>query len=234
MSTDFIYKNKNCSQAGFSLVELAIVLIVIGLIVGGVLKGRELIESARLKSVLTQLNEYRVATGTFMVRYNALPGDFKEAKAYISDDLVDGDGDGIISGDGLRADSQARQFWAHLAAARLIPEPGSLGGDGGLATFGAGAPSAQIGGGITVEHMQDHGMYGHWFVLGLENNTKGDGALLTPLQAMSLDKKVDNGDPKSGKIRAMDGQGARVGACIQGGIYNTKSDARACIMRFQF
>ena len=74
-------------QEGFSLVELSIALLIIGLIVGGVLKGQELLESARLKSALSQVNEFRLATGVFMDKYNALPGDFDHASEYIAPTL---------------------------------------------------------------------------------------------------------------------------------------------------
>lgn len=220
---------KNNHNSGFSLVELAIVLIVIGLIIGGVLKGRELIESARLKSVLTQLNEYRVATGTFMDMFDALPGDYGEASSYIDANLKNGNGNGSIDGEGLEKDSEAGQFWAHLAGAGLIPQPGKTGG----AAFGfdKGVPSARIGGGITVKF--ENGK--HWFVLGAENGKNGDGALLTPQQAMSLDKKIDNGLPDNGKVISKDGTNVPAGSCVTpGGKYNTQNKAPACAMFFQF
>jgi len=59
-------KSKAHYEAGFSLIELAVVLIIMGLLIGGILKGRDLIESARLKRVISQLNELRMATNTFL------------------------------------------------------------------------------------------------------------------------------------------------------------------------
>ncbi len=219
-------------QSGFSLVELAIVLIVIGLIVGGVLKGRELIESAQLKSVLSQLNDYRVATATFLDRYGALPGDYNQAQEHIDSSLRDGNGDGIIDGDGLKRDSEAFQYWRHLAAAQLIPDPGTS-SNNGAAQFGRGAPTARVGGGITIVYNPQSDMPGHWYLLGAENGDKGNGALLTPIQAMSLDKQIDNGNPTTGRVRATNGANAH--ECITGtGLYNTKNNKRVCILYFQF
>lgn len=224
-----------CSQAGFSLVELAIALMIIGIIVGGILKGQELLESARLKSILTQINEYRVATSTFIDRYDALPGDFDQAAELIQDGLLNGNNNGRIEGPGLAShhnDHEAASFWAHLAAANLIPNPGT--GSGNRITFGAGAPKAKIGGGFTICYHPFEDMPGHWFILGHENGNKGDAPGLTPLQAMSLDKKADDGNPLTGKIRAKDGAGVKSGSCITAtGEYNTKNNEKACVVYFQ-
>jgi prepilin-type N-terminal cleavage/methylation domain-containing protein len=94
-------KNKRFRQQGFSLIESAIVLVIMGFLIGSVLKGRDLIESARLKRVISQLNEYRLATNTFLDKYDALPGDFSEASHVIDQRLQNGNGNGIVDGAGL-------------------------------------------------------------------------------------------------------------------------------------
>ncbi len=219
------------NDAGFSLVELAIVLLVIGLIMGGILKGQELLESARLKSLLTQVNEYRVATSVFLERYGSLPGDYDKAKEHILDTLKNGNGDGIILGDGLATNDEALSFWSHLAAANLIASPGNL-PTGGSATFGKGAPVTKMGGGFTIQY-NVFGENKHWFVIGKENGNKGDGALLTPLQALSLDQKIDSGNPTMGHVRARDGANTTGGnKCIKDGMYNTAIKTPACVMYF--
>ncbi|SFN44209.1 prepilin-type N-terminal cleavage/methylation domain-containing protein [Formivibrio citricus] len=62
-------------QSGFTLVELAIVLVVIGLIMGMAFKGRELIEGARVRNMAATLNKFQTATNVFFERYQAFPGD---------------------------------------------------------------------------------------------------------------------------------------------------------------
>jgi prepilin-type N-terminal cleavage/methylation domain-containing protein len=221
-------------DAGFSLVELAIVLLVIGLIIGGVLKGQELLESARLKSLLTQVNEYRVASSIFQERYGALPGDYSKAREHIRADLLNGNGDGIIEGPGLSSHGtghEALSFWTHLAAAGLIAAPGEP-PQGGLATFGHGAPTTRMGGGFTVRYGIG-GSARHWFSVGTENGAEGNGALLTPLQAMSLDQKIDSGNPLNGQFRAMDGAGVPRNSCVTSrGLYNTQTTTPACVVYF--
>jgi prepilin-type N-terminal cleavage/methylation domain-containing protein len=220
------------SQEGFTLVELAIVLIIMGLIIGGVMKGQELIESARLKSVLSQVNQYRVAVTAFMDRYEALPGDFSKASSYIATDLANGNGNGVIEGMGLAAGSESTLFWQHLAGAGLISKPGRP--NGGNVNFDEGVPRAKVGGGFTIVHSPEAQMPGHWFLLGGKNGSSGNAALLTPEQALLLDKKGDNGDPLSGSIQSRDGVGATA-ACITGdGKYNIANKNPACIVYFGF
>lgn len=222
-------------QEGFSLVELSIALLIIGLIVGGVLKGQELLESARLKSALSQVNEFRLATGVFMDKYNALPGDFDHASEYISPTLKNGNNDGIIEGPGLSSSGsghEALSYWQHLAAANLLPLSGQT-PSSGVATFGQGAPKAKIGGGFTIQY-DPFGDGKHWYILGNQNGDKGNGILLTPAQAMSVDQKADSGIPKEGQIRAKEGVGAAANACVTPqGRYNGQTKEKACILYFQ-
>lgn len=220
-------------QEGFSLVELAIVLIVIGLIVGGILKGQDLIESARMKSILSQVNDYRVATHTFMDKYDALPGDFNRAQDTLGGDLKDGKNNGVIDGAGLTSTSEAYQFWCHLTAANLISSSGKP-VSSGTAHFGQGIPKSKMGGGFTVCHQPDADMPGHWLVLGKERGEAGDGALLTPLQAYSLLKKADDPRPNQGYIRARDGGDVTAGDCVlPSGEFNFQNKKPACILYFQ-
>lgn len=225
-------ERKNNNQAGFSLVELAIVLIIMGLLIAGILKGRDLIESARLKRVISQLNELRLATSSFLDKYDALPGDFQKASSLIKPNLRNGNGNGIVEGAGLAVGSEAFAFWSHLAAAGFIGSPGSE-EDQNVGEFGKGAPESAIGGGFTVEN-NPHGLEGLWFILGKKNGDNGDGGLLTPTQAISLDKKLDNGQPTSGKVRVFDGSDVPAHACVNGnGSYNIANNDASCTVYFQ-
>lgn len=225
-------QNKNKRQEGFSLIESAIVLVIIGFLIGGILKGRELIESARLKRVISQLNEYRLATSAFIDKYDALPGDFNKASQLIKQGLQDGNGNGIVDGAGLAAGSEALQFWAHLAAAGLIGNPG-VEEERNRGEFGKGAPESSLGGGFTVEN-NPRELRGLWFILGKKVGNHGYGGLLTPIQAQGIDKKLDNGHPTSGKVRGMDGADVTSHACVlESGHYNLENQEPACVLFFQ-
>ena len=72
----------SAGKAAFTLIEISIVLVIIGLIVGGVLVGRDLIRSAELQTIITDKNKYITAVNTFRTKYNELPGDMKTATTY--------------------------------------------------------------------------------------------------------------------------------------------------------
>lgn len=83
-------------QHGFTLVELSIVLVIIGLLIGGVLVGTTLINAAEIKTLITSVDQHRAAYNAFQARYNCIPGDCRKATSYFSG-TQNGDGDGLIS-----------------------------------------------------------------------------------------------------------------------------------------
>lgn len=100
---------------GFTLVELAVVLIIIGLIVGAISAGTNLVKNARLQAQVVQISEMKAATTTFVERYYDLPGDLPNAVALgLQDD--DGNGNGSVSS------SEADQFFMALSNAGLLKE----------------------------------------------------------------------------------------------------------------
>lgn len=66
---------------GFTLIELSIVLVIIGLVIGGVFVGRDLIEAANMRALITQMEKYKTAVNVFRVKYGSLPGDISQEKA---------------------------------------------------------------------------------------------------------------------------------------------------------
>jgi prepilin-type N-terminal cleavage/methylation domain-containing protein len=121
---------------GFTLIELSIVLVIIGLIVGGILTGRDLIAAAAVRAQISQLEKYQTAANTFRGKYGYLPGDIKDPDATNFGFAArgqyagEGDGNGIIQGidanssnsnDGqTSASGETAMFWADLSKAGLI------------------------------------------------------------------------------------------------------------------
>jgi len=141
-------------QTGFTLVEIAIVLVIVGLLIGGVLKGQEMITNAKLKRIESDNAGLSAAIFGYQDRYLQLPGDDDDANDRFDAALPEGDGDGVIDGTWIPGDDQETGiFWQHLRASGLVagdpadpnPQQNAYGGKIGI-TYGA----LGIGGHVTV------------------------------------------------------------------------------------
>ena len=114
-------------QAGFTLVEIAIVLVIIGLLLGGVLKGQEIITNAKIKNLESDFNGISAAIYSYQDRYRAIPGDDKNTVARWTVAVPPGDGNSKIAAgntihkfDSTTAGEESRLFWLHLRNAGLV------------------------------------------------------------------------------------------------------------------
>jgi prepilin-type N-terminal cleavage/methylation domain-containing protein len=107
---------------GFTLIEIAIVLVIIGLLLGGVLKGQELITGARVRNLISQQEGIKAAFFGFQDRYRALPGDYAAAATNINctGTCPGGDGNGRIESPNGGGDYEAIFAWTHLTAAGFL------------------------------------------------------------------------------------------------------------------
>lgn len=146
------------SRAGFTLVELSIVLVILGLLVGGVLTGQSLIRAAELRSITTQYNSFLTANNTFRDKYFGIAGDLTNATAFWGKDntactghtgttatpgTCNGDGDGNLSYPGAAsATGEVFRYWQQLALAGLIA--GTYTGNSGSGGAGDSIPGQNI------------------------------------------------------------------------------------------
>lgn len=116
-------------NAGFTLVELAIVLVIIGLIIGGVLTGQQIIQNARVTKALNDIQAYQAQFQTYSQNYGALAGDDSAASSRFPASALaatsNGDGNGVIGGSAFdsasgKTKSESLLVWAHLRAAGLV------------------------------------------------------------------------------------------------------------------
>ena len=116
-------------QVGFTLIELAIVLVIIGLLLGGVLKGQELINSAKVKNMATDFKNIQVYIYGYQDKYKALPGDDKFADKNNADATLAAPassiGNGVINGayNSTAPTDESALFWQHVRLAGLAAGP---------------------------------------------------------------------------------------------------------------
>lgn len=235
-------------EAGFTLVELAVVMIIIGLLIGGVLKGQELIANAQITATVAQVKGIDAATTTFRDMYDSLPGDMNNPGARLPTCAavpscnINGDGDRRVDGDFTATPTgEGLSFWSQLNAADLMtgidPAQGVV--------WGGQFPEAEIGGGFFVSFHAGGGgasmpnlqgvtasnvRAGHYLALHSDPATGVDGiGYLDPNQAFRIDSKLDDGVPGTGSVMA-----AGATACINGTAYNEAVPSASCNLYIRF
>lgn len=228
-------------EAGFTLIELAVVMIIIGLLIGGILKGQELIANAQIKATIAQIKSMETAISTFRDKYNALPGDMTNPATRLPNCNaapcnVIGDGNGRINDAGLgvlpsNTDEEAVAF-SHLSAAGLIAGVQS---NSGVIGFGQMLPEAKIGGGFWLGHTSTGAASGglaagslpsgHYLVMnGAVSNVGAATGALRPSQAAQIDRTIDDGAANGGAVRVVGTD------CATGADYNEANESAACAL----
>ena len=200
-------------QSGFTLIEIAIVLVIIGLLLGGVLKGQELITSARVRNIIAQQDGIKAAFYGFQDRFRALPGDYIGASAFanipgLTDNTFGGDGNGLIQQPNVPKTNEGTLAWMHLSHA------GFLTGNYAMATLMEAAtptnsPTNPYNATLLISH---DGTYSDTSAttttttttrLNLKTGNQIPVAILA-----EIDRKIDDGNAGSGVFRFSDFQGA--------------------------
>jgi prepilin-type N-terminal cleavage/methylation domain-containing protein len=230
------------NKAAFSLVELSIVLVILGLLTGGILTGQSLIKAAELRAIPTELNQIQTAINTFEGKYFALPGDMPNATAFWTSaggngeddacfavastgtETCNGDGNGEIAhhSDDLDRTEWTRS-WQHLSNAGMIK--GQYSG-----VFDAANPEnayyrSKYPSALWMVNWVDEG-YGSAdpdevfpTLYGSHLAALDGGYGLRPEDMWNLDKKLDDGLPNKGRVQSkLKGNGSDIDCTDVGGV----------------
>ena len=183
-------------QSGFTLVEIAIVLVIIGLLLGGILKGQEMITQAKIKNVISDFSGIAAAQYAYQDRYRQIPGDDSGADARwtaaaASLGATTGDGNGVLTGgynNPTTAIKESNLYWNQLRLA------GFVAGAGGVAA-GAQQPQNAASGMIGVQSGAGAASMGFTSLMMCS-------AGLPDKIAIAVDTQLDDGNAQTGAVRA--------------------------------
>jgi prepilin-type N-terminal cleavage/methylation domain-containing protein len=199
----------------FTLLELTVVLVIIGLLAGAVVSGQKLIANAKRAAIISEFTAIETAIESFRVEYGALPGDFDEAYDYWGSDCAgsagacNGDGDGIYGGDYIKV-------MHHLSLAGLYPgsyDPTDVFG-------GVMAPSDyRLGTGYVVlgGATEWYGQVPEYFIEFAAWGTPSALNVLTPTDAQLIDMRMDDGVASTGRLVAASMSGSGCVAAVGSG-----------------
>jgi prepilin-type N-terminal cleavage/methylation domain-containing protein len=223
---------------GFTMVEVALVVIIMSLIIATFSYGNGLIEQSRLRSLINNMSNYSIAIKNFQQSYQALPGDYSAATANLGcGGLCNGNGNGLIEWQNSTDTIESLRAWQHLYLARMItiPFPGVTTVSGqsmiGINIPNSGWPNAGIElfplatttSGATGSALQ---------IAGFTAGNYAQAAIMTPTEAWALDNKLDDGIGGDGVIRAFDQGTSSTCVGTDNLSYNLSLNSISCYIRY--
>ena len=202
-------------QSGFTLVEIAIVLVIIGLLLGGILKGQELINSAKVKNIANDFRVIPTYIYAYQDKYRALPGDDAQVVAHNGGVLATTpngkQGDGVIEGkwDSTTVTDESVLFWNHIRKAGLMSGTDTVGSFNDADPY---TPKNALGGRIGIS---GNGSSASPYITGMSGSYQICSKGIPGKFAKQLDIQMDDGDPSKGNMQAIkDGSASGAGVVI--------------------
>ena len=189
-------------QKGFTLVEIAIVLVIIGLLLGGILRGQELIQGARVRNVVDQQNGIRAAYFAFQDRFRLVPGDIGTAQVALVGNGVLASTDGALGGNGQIAAADSSTAFQNLTTTGFLSC--SVCTVALVASSSSNSPTNVYGG--VLQLVTDNALAnfsGAAFAITLpaaRTNIKSGNQIPSNVLA-EIDTKMDDGNPYTGNFR---------------------------------
>lgn len=242
-------------KKGFTLVELAIVLIIISLLIGGILVAQSMIDTSRITKQIEQIGQFDAAVSNFITTHNSIPGDSAAmgcTGSYCGNGRID---DGIDWQQSEYFTSEVANFWVQLQRSGFTQDGATFTATipaSGFTVKGSSRNSPQaaidsktgvIAGytwmwGSTSSSASVYQFADYGTLVSSGNYIQDYSAYsITPAQALAIDKKIDNGVANTGNnMRVVGNSSMEFGAsspsvnCISGGSYTLSNTGKTCIL----
>ena len=214
---------------GFTLIEIAIVLVIIGLLLGGILKGQELITNARARNLISQQDGTKAAFLGFQDRFRALPGDYSQATNNVNGATTNGNGNGLITPNTVSGATVDEHIlaWEHLSRAGFIT------GSYAYAAAPESPTSAPVNPYSRYLQIVYDAVYDDASATPPARHNVKTGNLVPSDLLAEVDRKIDDGNAITGAFRfstygGASGAAALTGTCHTAGVWTAQNPTPDC------
>lgn len=238
-----IVSKKYCHKKhrAFSILEFLIFTCIITIALCGIYFANQMLKVSEVKSLIMQIKKYDDAIAAFVIKYDALPGDICETKAYkITTNNSDGNCDDIVNDDAqkiISANGEISNFWMHLSQSKMLDENFD-GAKGVNAKIGNSFPISKIGDQIGIIAYGDEGKTFYQIGFKFANDERifmSDKSLKT-FESYWFDKKIDDGNPQKGRVIAVGKNALNIKEnpqCVKFSEYDQSNDDPVCQLRIE-